>query len=126
MANDSDTVAELQVVSIDLRRYFRVIRKHKWLVAAVVALVVTGTLIWTSRQTKIYSGTASILIDPRPPDFLGGGVQEIVQLGAGNFFSNTDYYNSQVEIVKSLALAKATVEAKDLHLKLLRVKDDDL
>lgn len=117
--DDQNTEARDQIVNIDIRRYLRLLSKYKWLIAATVALVVTAVVIRTSRQTKIYSATATIVIDPAPPDLLGQQVQEIVQLGAGNFWSNTDYYNAQVKILQSYALARKTVEANDLHLKLL-------
>lgn len=111
------------IVSFDARRYLRLLLRYKWLILATASVLITGVVIWTSRQTKIYSATASIVIDPAPPDLLGQQVQEIVPLGAGNFWSNADYYSAQVKIIGSLALCRRTVESKDLHLKLLSEDD---
>ncbi len=111
--------ADEQLVSIDYRRYLRALRKYKWLIAALMAVAVTATVIHTGRQTKIYAARASMLIDPAAPQVLGNQVQEVVQLGAGNFWSNADYYNAQVEILSSYELARRTVEMAALHRKLL-------
>ncbi len=42
------------LLSLDFGRYFSALRKYAWLVIALVALSVTGTVVYTSRKPKIY------------------------------------------------------------------------
>jgi polysaccharide biosynthesis transport protein len=104
-----------ELASIDVRRYIRVVVKHKWVVAATVAVIITGTVLYTLGQPKIYEATATMVIDPRPPEILGGQVQEIVQMGTNSWWWNQEYYNTQIEILTSRALIKQTVTNHDLH-----------
>ena len=99
----------------DLRHYARLLLKRKWVILAVFALVVTGAVFWTLRQTKLYVATATIIIDPKAPEVLGGEVQEVVQMGSGGMWWNEDYYNTQVEILESRNLARMTVLQHDLQ-----------
>jgi capsular exopolysaccharide synthesis family protein len=100
--------------SSDLQRYLRILRKRVWVMGAVVALVVTGVVLYTLRQPKVYRATASVVIDPAPPQVFGSKVQEVVQLGAQNYWSNQEYYNTQVDILEGYELAEATVVANRL------------
>jgi len=100
---------------IDLRHYLEVLRKRAWIVAAVVALGVTATVLYTLRQPSVYRASASVIIDPKPPQVFGSKVQEVIQLGTAGYWSNQDYYNTQVEILKSYDLAKMTVVRNDLQ-----------
>jgi len=101
--------------SLQLRHYLEILRKRAWLIAAVVAVGVTGTVLYTLRQPKVYQASASIIIDPQPPQVFGSSVQEVVQLGTGGYWSNQDYYNTQVEILKSYDLAELTVRRYGLQ-----------
>ena len=73
------------------------------------------------------SGAASVIIDPQPPQVFGSSVQEVVQLGTGGYWSNQDYYNTQVEILRSYDLAELTVRRYDLqhNQKLVPRKPND-
>ena len=97
---------------LDLKRYFEVIRKRKWIVLAVIAAGITLAVLYTSRQPRIYQATAKVVIDPSPPQVFGSQVQEVIQLGAGSYWSNQEYYNTQVDILTNFPLARATVEKR--------------
>ena len=47
-----------QVIGLDFRRYLSAIRKYKWIIASIVALAITGAVLYTSQQTEIYQATA--------------------------------------------------------------------
>lgn len=106
---------------LDLQRYVRVVRKHLWVIAAVVAVGITATVLYTMRQPKIYQARAAVVIDPQAPNTYGSKVQEVIQLGAGNYWSNQEYYNTQVDILAGYKLARMTVERNQLHLEPLLV-----
>ena len=113
--------------ALDLRRYLQVLRKHMWLIAAVVAVGVTAMLLYTMRQEKVYQATASVVIDPQPPQVFGSSVQEVITLGTGSYWSNQEYYNTQVAILDNFDLAKLTVVRNNLedNRKLLPRPEDD-
>lgn len=92
-----------------LRDYLLVARKHWWIIAIIFCAGVTASVFYTLRQPKVYQASASIVIDPQPPQVFGSQVQEVITLGTGSFWSNQEYYNTQVEILRSFDLAKLTI-----------------
>jgi succinoglycan biosynthesis transport protein ExoP len=114
--------ADEQVIGIDFRRYLNAVRKYKWIIASIVALATTGSVLYTSQQTEIYQATATMVIDPKLPDLLGQG-QDMVVAGAGGQSGTAEYYRQQREVLHSYQLTRRTVEDNDLHLKLLAEED---
>lgn len=106
-----------QVIGLDVRRYLSAIRKYKWIIASIVALAITGAVLYTSQQTEVYEATASMVIDPKLPDLLGQGQEMVVSGGTGG--STAEYYRQQREVLQSYQLMRRTVENNDLHMKLL-------
>jgi len=115
------TALESDDPGLDLPRYWRVLRKHIWVVTAVIAVGVTASVLYTMRQAKIYQASAGVVIDPQAPNAFGSKVQDVIQLGSGHYWSNQEYYNTQVEIMASYKLAKMTVTRNQLHLNPLLV-----
>jgi polysaccharide biosynthesis transport protein len=107
-----------EVLNIDFGRYLEAIQKYAWVIAAIVALSITGAVVYTARQTKIYQASASVQIEPRLPDLLGQGAEVL----AGNS-NGLEYYKQQEQILKSYSLLHATVVGYGLHLKLLSDKE---
>lgn len=95
---------------LDLRRYLRILRKRIWVVAAVVAVGITAAVLYTESKPKVYQATASVVIDPTPPQVFGNQVQEVIQLGAGSYWSNQEYYNTQLEVLVRYDLVARTVD----------------
>jgi len=94
----------------DLRLYYRTVRKHWLTVAAAVVVVVASTIVWTVRQPKIYRAGATLVIDARAPKVLQG-VQEVVELGSGNFWGgDREFYGTQYQIIHSHSVARAAAE----------------
>lgn len=101
--------------AVDLRRFANIVLKRKWLVLATMACSVTLAAIYTMLQTPLYRSTAAVIIDPKAPQVFGNEVQEVVQLGAGNYWSNRAYYNTQLQILTSRSLVRKTVVRLQLH-----------
>jgi succinoglycan biosynthesis transport protein ExoP len=120
--NQATAGGDEELFSIDIGRYLTAVRKYKWVILAIVAVSITGAVFYTSRQTKIYQATASVQIEPRLPDVLGQG-QDIIALGAGNVSATLEYYKSQLEILGSRQLIEQTVQANDLHLRMLTASE---
>ncbi len=112
-----------------LQELTEVIRKRIWYSALFFILVVTSVAIWTYRQKEIYEAKATIIIDIQPPRVLA--IREVVELGAGSFWSNKEYYETQYKIISSRKIAKLAVErlglSKDVRfLGLEGVKGEEL
>lgn len=104
-------------LNFDFSRYLAALRKYAWVLAALMALSITGSVLYTRRVTKIYQATASVQIDPRLPDVLGQG-QEMMAASTGSL----DYYKQQLRILASYRLIRRTVEEGKFHLRLLTEK----
>ena len=103
-------------LSFDFGRYFDALRKYVWAVIAIVALAITGAVIYTKRQPEIYQAQASVQIEPRLPDLLGQG-QEIMSGAA--IGGTSDYYKQQKQVLASYRLVRQTVEQHRLYRRVL-------
>lgn len=109
---DSDTEPAF---SFDVGRYIRALRRYAWLLVALVALAVTGSVYYTRQQPEIFEATASVQIEPRMADLLGQG-NEMVAVGGG---PSGEYYKEQRQILGSIKLLRETVIAKNLQMTFL-------
>jgi len=116
--------------AIDLRAYWRVIVRRRWVIASVFAAAVILTLLVTLRQTKIYAATATLIIDLNAPRVLNNkDVQEVVDSGTGGYWYSKEYYETQYKVITSRAVAQRVIDklqlARDLRfLGLDSIKDE--
>jgi capsular exopolysaccharide synthesis family protein len=54
--------------------------------------------------------TATIVVDPSPPQVLGGDVRDVVQVGPGQYYAMQDYIQTQRRVLTSDSLARRVVE----------------
>ncbi|HEX4492965.1 MAG TPA: polysaccharide biosynthesis tyrosine autokinase [Acidimicrobiia bacterium] len=106
--------AEEPLFNFDLKRYLDALRRYGLAVLALVAVVATGAVVYTSRLPKQFEAKASVQIEPRLPDLLGQGA-ELLAMGAGG----ADYYRQQKQVLSSYTVTRQTVEQNQLQLKLL-------
>lgn len=95
-----------ELFTFDARRYLKALRRYIFPVLALVALAITAAVIYTSKQTKVYEAKASVQIEPRLRDLLGQGEHGVLDLAT----NGADYYNQQLEVLNSHAVAKQTVK----------------
>lgn len=93
---------------IDLQHYLRILRKHKWLMLFFSALVTCLAAYYAHTATPIYRSTATLLIEsqndgPIPFDDL-----------LGTDVTNSEYFQTQFELLKSRELAKRVISALNL------------
>jgi capsular exopolysaccharide synthesis family protein len=88
-----------------LRDYLAVLRKHKWVLLAVMAVAMGATALVTFRQVPVYRATSKVNIRRDPPP------------GAANFqdawsFLTTqrEYMETQYEIMRSRDVARKALE----------------
>jgi len=51
---------------IELRQYWQVLWRRKWIVLQAVVVVLVGTIIFTYRQAPVYQASSKVLINPPP------------------------------------------------------------
>lgn len=104
---------ESRPLQLHIGDYVRILRKHVWL---IVAILVAGILLGTGylvRQPRIYRATGTLHIDTTPPEVLGS-VKEVVDLGAGDYWSNKEFYETQYRIISSRDVLERVVEREGL------------
>ena len=107
MSNEGET--------LDLVEYWRSIAKRKWSILGLVLLVclITTLAVYSMRPT--YRSTATVLIEQGKAKVVS--IEEVYNSMGGN----REYYQTQVEILKSRELARKVVE----RLKLTTHPDFD-
>ncbi|WP_437315413.1 GumC family protein [Sorangium sp. So ce385] len=108
----SDASAER---SFDLVAAWRIVSKHWATALATMIFVALSVTFYTLGQKKIYQSTATVLFDPNPPRPLGRGVDAVVDMGAGSYWNNRDYYETQYKIIRSTRVALAVVAQLSLQ-----------
>ena len=92
----------------------KAVRKYWATAAAVLALIMAGTVFYTLGQKRIFQARATIMFDPNPPRPLGHAVENVVDIGSGSFWHNQEYYETQYYIIRSRGVATEVV--RDLGL----------
>jgi succinoglycan biosynthesis transport protein ExoP len=95
-----------------LKDYYRILRKHRWLVTGLFLLTVVTVAIWTFLQTPLYQATAIVLIEPEPPKVLN--IQEVSPMGG----PTQDYYRTQYEIITSRPILERVIETQNLRQRI--------
>jgi len=108
-----------QSEAIDLRAYWRVILRRRWLIIPFFVATVLVTALVTLRQTKIYDATCTIIIDLSAPKVLDTQqMQDVVETGAGAMFWSREYYETQYKVITSRAVAQRVVDRLQLGTNL--------
>ncbi|WIG95068.1 polysaccharide biosynthesis tyrosine autokinase [Myxococcus sp. SDU36] len=93
-----------------LMQHVRAVWRRKWVVLGVAVVVLALTAAHTLRQPKVYSASASLIIDVMAPRFLDGEVKEVMGEERSNYWFNKEYYATQSQIITSRAVAGRVVD----------------
>ena len=104
----SDSSGGLLGDSLDLQAYMRILRKYKWLIVLFTAAVTGLAGYYAYTATPIYQSTSTLLIESQRVNVVS--VEELVGLET----ENTDYYQTQFELLKSRELAKRVIDSLGL------------
>lgn len=105
-ADDLVTLESYQSVDeplFSLAESWRVLRRHQWLVLAIVGAALLGALIYSLTRTPLYTAQATVLIERQPPRVLKA--QEDTQTTTVDYYGAQDYYKTQYEVLRSRDLA---------------------
>jgi uncharacterized protein involved in exopolysaccharide biosynthesis len=95
-----------------LKDYYRILRKHRYLVAGLFLVVVFSVAVWSFVQTPVYQASATVLIEPEPPKVLN--IQEVTPIGA----PTQEYYRTQYELMTSRPIIEKVIEGLNLKKRL--------
>ncbi|RPJ62652.1 MAG: hypothetical protein EHM23_02710, partial [Acidobacteria bacterium] len=97
--------------SLDIRRYFQVLLKRKWLIGLVVGAVLLLVGLQSFTTTPLYRATARVQIDPESASILP---YQPLNESAERYLSSEIYLQTQLEILQSRALARRVVDRLNL------------
>jgi len=103
-AEDDDT--------IDLREYWRILVKRRWVVASVLGIIAVAALLSTILMIPMYQSTATVQITPPNSQILE--YADFSSEGTG-YLAQQQFYTTQYEILRSRDLAEAVVRAEGVQ-----------
>lgn len=92
-----------------VREYFNIVYKRLPLILAVTIIVTAGVAFYMFRQQNVYSATATMIVEPPKPKATDS--QSVIL----NFGYDQNYYNTQLQLMKSQDLMKDVVVALNLY-----------
>jgi len=115
--------------TFDIKSYLLTLSRRRWVVLGTLVVVFGAVALYTLRQRKVYEATTSLIIDTSQPQFLDGQVKEVLETGAGAYWSSREYSETQLKVILSRAVASRVVEKLGLQqdasfLGLAKLPDD--
>jgi uncharacterized protein involved in exopolysaccharide biosynthesis len=95
-----------------LKDYYRILRKHRYLVVGLFLVAVFSVAVWSFVQTPVYQASATVLIEPEPPKVLN--IQEVTSIGA----PTQEYYRTQYELMTSRPIVEKVIESLNLKKRM--------
>lgn len=102
--------AEPDEDTLDLVRYWRAINRNKWRILLLVVAVGVLAVLYANSLPPVYRGTATIMIEAQKPKLVS--IEEVYNAAAG---MNRDFYQTQVEILKSREMASKLAKRMKLE-----------
>jgi len=96
---------------MDIRRYYQVLLKRRWLIMAVVMTVLAVVALQSFTTTPLYRSSVKIQIDPESSTIVP--YKEFYETSERYMGSET-YLQTQLEVLKSRALARRVVDRLNL------------
>jgi capsular exopolysaccharide synthesis family protein len=92
---------------IDLRYYAGLVWRYRSFLGACALVGLFLGLVVALVQTPEYKAGVLLQIEPPPPTF--ASVSDALLVGAGNYWQNTDFYNTQFKVLRSKGLGEKVV-----------------
>ena len=108
--------------SFELYRYWQILWRHKWVVLLAVIVVFAGTVIFTSRQSPVYSASSKVLISPPAYLYPYSGTGQLLASQGLPYSQDLPYYinyleNYKVWMTGADMMDKIREEVKSLYPK---------
>ena len=108
VSSESFTPRHQEVDARDVTDYVRMVWQWRYAAAVVFAVVMAAAISYAFTATPIYQARAQLLIEPESPNVLE--FKQVVEEQT----SKVDYYATQLQILRSRTLAKATLDRLEL------------
>jgi uncharacterized protein involved in exopolysaccharide biosynthesis len=95
-----------------LQVYLTVLRNRWRIVLAVFAVTVASAIVFTSQQTPVYQGVATVMIDPEPPRVVN--ITEVVN----DVGTSQDYYTTQYKLLQSRPIVEPVIQQLNLRQRM--------
>jgi len=99
----------IQDEEIDLLKLFFTILHYKWSILALAITVSVLASLWAYSLVPIYRATASLLIESEEAKVIS--IEDVYGLPGGNW----EYYETQLHVIKSRALARKAFDSLNLE-----------
>jgi len=108
--------------SFELYRYWQILWRHKWVVLLAVIVVFAGTVVFTSRQSPVYSASSKVLISPPAYLYPYSGTGQLLASQGLPYSQDLPYYinyleNYKVWLTGADMMDKIREEVKSLYPK---------
>ncbi len=92
-----------------LRSVLDVVRKHKWLLLAVIVVVPTLAGFVVSTQPKLYQAKTTVIMELSVPQYLGPGFRDVVEVEP-SWWSSRETLETQYRLLRSHSQARAVAQ----------------
>lgn len=106
--DNTDFVDVFEDESIDLRQYWRILQKYKWIILGLASMATLLAALIVSGMKPVYRSTATLLVEARQAKVLSA--EDVYQMDA----ARGEYFQTQFEILKSRDLARKVIEKLNL------------
>lgn len=113
---------------VDFKRYLHAVRKRLWLVIGLAVIGGVAAGVYTLRQPKLYRAQTTVIVDTKSTSQILTGVTDVVPVGAGGFWADNAFYQKEMRVLQSRAVArrageKVGVLADDVRTGLATITD---
>src|SRR5205807_736538 len=98
-----------------IRDYWRSVRKHLWLVFAILVLVTGITAMYMARQPDIYESLSRVQVDSETANNPAIGALKGNPIFLNNPSQDPTYFNTQIQILTSAGLLGRVARTLDLE-----------
>lgn len=102
--------ADDDIIEIDLQDVFRKLTKNRHTIITVLFIAVVSAFIYTVKTEPVYQAKSRVMVDRRPPKIVK--VEEMI---IPDYTDPTNFFNSQVEILKSRTLASLVYQELGIY-----------
>ena len=99
---------------VHLRDYLQIILRRRWIVITFFTVLVTTVIIGTLKQTPVYEGTTTLLIERKSPRVIS--VQEVSPMGTSDYHAYKDYYETQYKLIRSRAVLTKVADSVKINI----------
>jgi len=100
---EMDLIGGFEDEEIDLKQYWHLLRKYLWIILGLSSLVAMLAALFVSSMRPVYRSTATLLVEGQ-----GGKALSLEEIYRADAYQN-EYFQTQVEILKSRDLARKVI-----------------